>query len=269
MPSTYNRSDTVTCLTRKGPLDCVVAHARRISRGRNAGEIEYTLAPLGTAAGQSFLTVRGTRFLSPCSKRYSAAQIKAALAGQVQVADQRATAQQQRADRGRQQIGQLMFTGHTVDGSKIAVGDRVLVRGHRCPNWIGTVGKLNFKTGKIGLVRSHANASAANDLDLIAQLLGKPARRQQYRWIHPDCVIRVVHPEAPVPFKLRASDRKALAADGYVQRTFGQDVVERSYVVAASPTEARLEGRNYDGASSTVHHDPALDLYWRSTGSFD
>lgn len=70
--------DVVTIHSRKGFVDCVISGIRYISRGRNAGKREYTLAPIGKPPGKPYKFV-GEKALGMPQHEHTRSAIEAAL----------------------------------------------------------------------------------------------------------------------------------------------------------------------------------------------
>jgi hypothetical protein len=173
-------------------LDCVIQNIRHIQRGRRAGMVEYTLAPIGKANGKAyaFKTV-GTSHLKKPHRKHTQAEIKAAL-GEAETT--RANIEQRKYERASRGCDALL-------DNNIQPGDEVLVKYTDTQRW-EVVGKLNYNTGKVAILKHNIveilaakRKRQANELDRILDSMGlgahKKRGRQPYRWIHMDHVIDV------------------------------------------------------------------------------
>jgi hypothetical protein len=98
--------------------------------------------------------------------------------------------------------------------------------------------------------------------------VGIKKRDGSTRWVSARLVAGAKYRERPLPYKVSDKAFTKLLESGWAQMRFGREFIERSCVVAFAPADAKL-GNSYDGASQVVYHDPALDIFWRETGSFD
>lgn len=270
---TYEPNDVVSVRSREGAVDCVIKSMRRVSRGRRAGLVEYELAPLKSGTkGYAFRCVGETFFGEP-SRKYTAEEVAAASAKMEETREKIEERKQERAEKGREAIGQVDWaksheTGK-LEGTQIKCGDRVLIKYSDCQRW-ETVGAVNFKTGKIGIEKPEDVIQAAARRAAWKQQLGLRSAVREYRWLPAQLVLKVEKQQRTLPFKLGRETQgwDDLEKNGWVQLRFGQEFIERSYVVAKT-AELAEKGQTYECAGQVVYQDPETKLFWRDTGSFD
>ncbi len=245
----FKIGDVVSAGTRG---DLVVAEARQIKKGRHAGKMEYSLAPLeadrwGNAYG---LRAVGESQLKPATKKWTAAQIQAAVDKYHGTKGDIAERKQAVAEAGREAIGDIdMATtvrARAAAGTNIAPGMIVTVRYKDVGNRDEVVAEVNPKTGKIGIQK----------------------RNGKTRWLESRHIVAVKCQEKALPHSISDRTIAKLLERGWAQMRFGREFISASCVVAFSREDA-TRGQDYECASHVVYHDPNLNLYWRSTGSFD
>lgn len=201
----YHINDICSVNFRGHRLDVVVVSLRRIQRGRFAGKMEYTLVPLEAQSKTMAYTIKGDSNLGPAWETWDTDEVDEALERYRDEAARKSNAKAARVARGRDAIGDIDYSGMnyltgSAGGTRIAPGDEVLVRYRNAlPRWEVVV-KVNFKTGKVAIDRGNGAATrAASDPDLLLleEMLGCRKRRHSaHRWLHPDCIIDVRHPDA-------------------------------------------------------------------------
>ena len=264
--------EVVGVRTRQGQVDCVVVETRRVSRGRQAGKVEYKLAPLAPVDKAYAFNAIGDQFFGPPSRSYPAKDIQAAVARCQETREKVFEAKEERKERGREAIGDVDWKKTRVEGkasgTKIAVGDEVLVRYTDRTRWERVV-EVNLKTGKVGIARNKDDSSDALMSDLAAIFGTRRTVSRDVRWIHPDHVKETRSPQKGFPGTLGSTEQAKLEKDGWVQaiRTNGEFIVN-SWVVAKEKADAS-KGVTYDTSDHNTYQDPATGLFWRSTGFFD
>lgn len=248
----YKVGDVVSVGTRG--QDCVIASTRRIMRGRYAGTIEYTLAPFVRHGKTYGYGCRDDSMFYEPAKKYSEKEIQEALEAHNGTRGDIEDRKQESKERGRKALGdwdsQRSNYWEGPSGTKIGVGDEVLVRYTNGPRW-ETVGKVNFSTGKVGINRRHGGC------------------RSDLRWIHPDHITDVRKPQQKLPQQLNDRHLEEMGEKGWTQiRISNGEFIIASYVVSFTPEGVR-KGTTYEAIDHTVYMDPELKVYWRSTGSFD
>jgi hypothetical protein len=236
----------------RGRGDFAVAEATTTRRGRRLGWQNLLLAPLAANMRGSAFAMRAcvnpreeaSRLFTAPAGRYSPEQIKSAVDGVHATVEKIAERKFERAEAGRAALG---FTG---DRATLAAypGDIVTIR-YTDATRDETVADVNIATGKIAIVARHNQS-------------GK-------RWLPATMIKAVKQPVSPLPVTLSDSERAKLDEAGWVQVRRGTEFIERSYVVARTPIDARKRGTDYECASTAVYHDVERGLYHRSTGSFD
>jgi len=239
-----------------------VAYGRRIRRGRAAGLLEVTLAPIDSKIGKSgnaYATVirvrQGQRFQdweAPI-KPITVDKVNAALAKLSETKEGIDKAKEERAEKGRKVMGEVDFTSvrryQEYGCENIKPGDVVTVKYRDCGPRKETVVKLNTATGKVAIKA--------------------PQYKSGYRWIHATSITAVSAPERALPVTLSRIHKAEIEANGWWQARIGSEFIERSYVIAKTPEDARNKGTTYDTPSNTVYRDPATGYFWRDTGCFD
>lgn len=185
--------DVVT-VARRG-VDAVVTNTRRITRGRSAGQIEYTCAPIVFGDKPYYLTCRASH-LTECRKGYTPAELAAARGEQQALETQRTESKLARAQKGQETLNQV---------GDLRPGDEVLIDFSDGKRW-KVVGDVNLKTGKIGIERANtaeirdANARAKRGerdpmLDIIPggllPLGRRPRKRRALRWLPANLILEV------------------------------------------------------------------------------
>jgi hypothetical protein len=221
--------------------DLVIADTRPIRKGRVAGRVEYTLAPLkkGQLSGRAYaIRAIGTKHFGPPKGRYSADQIQAAIESVTEAKLNMMERKGEAAERGRD----------TIEQRAISPGDIVRVKYKDVGERDEVVAAVSLKTGKVGIER----------------------RKGGTRWLPTSAIVGNRSPDKRCPIKPESAVAFSMLLDrGWHQLHVGRsDVTVRSCVIAFSREDAR-KGSDYDGASAVVYHDKELDLYWRETGSLD
>jgi hypothetical protein len=188
----------VGIMSRKGWLDCVVTETRTITRGKNMGVVEHTLAPLQDAGKHFQFRARGeTLFKAPRGK-YTDAQIATAANTAEATGAKVDKAREDRADRGRDALGDVDYNRSTRDrasGTEIGIGDKIKIRWRGGQVTWETAVFVSFETGKVAYHR--ALPKHLDDRSFWAELeraLGTRSQkrgRKPYRWIHPDQIVEV------------------------------------------------------------------------------
>lgn len=192
----YEVGTVVTASTRRGRLDAVVVSHRRISRGRFAGKLKYTLAPLNNDGEKRFYIESPADLLAPCKRKYSKKQIDAARGEQQQISNKRSEHKRARTQRNYEHELELSKTQKTPEP-----GDEVLINFSDGKAWrvVGAV-----RNGRIGLMRAdteairerNRRAERSHSVDLISQMMGlKPRKQREYRWLDVQHVLEVRKPK--------------------------------------------------------------------------
>jgi hypothetical protein len=256
----YDYNEVIRNPTAYG-ADYAVAKCRHIRKGRAAGLLEVTLAPLTELRGNAYATIirvrSGSRFQDwgDPKRAYTPEQAAAAVAKLFETEEESRKAKEARAESGRKVMGDIDYKAASRNPwaeygcDNIHPGDTVTIRYRGGQKRDEKVVKLNIATGKIAI--------AAHSY------------KMGYRWLHASQVVAVKVPEQALPCKVSEASQTAIDDHGWVQIRLGSEFIERSYVVAKAAADARAKGADYDGASSTVHRDPATGYFWRSTGCFD
>ncbi|MGW8177305.1 MAG: hypothetical protein ACWGQW_00690 [bacterium] len=224
--------------------DVAIAAMRYISRGRWAGRTEYTVASLkpGGFKGNAYaMRVTGSDMFTKPRGTYTEEQIQAAVAHVHESKNKVDEQKRSRAAAGRDALG-----GWSAD--KVKPGDEVLIQYRGGSRRWEKVDKVNPSTGKVAI--------------------DAPSYKRGIRWLPANIIKDVRNSQKALPFKLTEAMTAAMADKGWHQVRFGSEFIEQSYVVASTANDAR-HGINYECASQQVYHDADLDVYWRSTGSFD
>jgi hypothetical protein len=164
---TFSTRDVVSILSGRFRGDYAIRSCRYINRGRAAGKIAYSLAPMVPRPGSIGVNVFGSDLLTKCSVNYSPAEVDAALQTYDVKVDSRNTAIEKRTE-DRQEITEDM---------QVRRGDSLIIRSDQ-GNWPAEVSSVNFSTGKIGIRAPYA--------------------RRSIRWISPKAVVRVIRRGAQV-----------------------------------------------------------------------
>lgn len=189
-PFNPQRGETVVFRTRRGAFDGVVVGRRRLQRGRHAGEIEFTCAPLNNQNEKRFYFRCRLSHLKPCTKRYTKKQVAAASEEQQEIQTQRETVKYERQAKEQNALFEL---------SDLKVGNEVLVDFSDGKAW-RVVGDINHRTGKIGLRRydtddiiaQNAASEQRHYRDPVAHMFGLKARkRRPMRWLESSLVLQV------------------------------------------------------------------------------
>lgn len=267
--------DAVSIMSKGKRIDCVIQSARYIRRGKYAGKREYTLAPIERTGKTYAWTVKGEALLGVPKGTYTQEQFNEAL-GQMEGTQQEVQERKQaRAERGRAAIGDLDYNGsqfwrNAPSGTKISIGDEVLVNYRDGSKW-ERVAKVNFQSGKVGIERNLRGIES--DLAMLKAMgaaMGKRFRGpSDVRWIHPDHILKVRQPERKLPCSISDNALEALCDKGWTQLRFSNgEFIVNSYVVAFE-REGAKKGQTYESPDNTVYFDPDLKVYWRNTGCFD
>lgn len=250
----YKIGEVVAVADVRGIKDCVIASTRYIRRGRYAGVTEYTLAPIIRKGKVYAHGCRGdSMFLAP-SREYSAEEIQQALEAYRGTCEDITDRKEAGKERGRKAFGdwdsQRSNSWEGPSGTNIAVGDEVLVKYTNGPRW-EVVGKISFKTGKVGINRRHKGY------------------KTDVRWIHPDHIKDVRKPQSKLPQPLSDRHLEEMGEKGWTQiKISNGEFIIASYVISFTPEGVR-KGNTYEAIDNTVYMDPELKVYWRSTGSWD
>jgi len=254
----FKTGDIVSANTKHGTVECVISSCRMIQRGRNAGMMEYKLAPLEKHDRWIGFTVRGESLLTHSKKALSRNDRN-------KVINRRAEALSSKERRKAENDAQSADNLKSLD---IMPGDEVKVNYRNAsPRWERVV-KVNPQNGKVAIHRpGHGYAEQVmQDLD---RAMGRTRRgRLPYRWIHSESVLGVRCPEKACPCEIHERAEAAMDKDGHYQAQFGSEFIEQSYVVSKTKRGA-TRGRTYDGGQRQVYYDPDKKVYWRDTGSFD
>ena len=225
--------------------DYVIAGATPIRRGRFRGGRKYLLAalnPVGKAFG-GWMSTRDELAASPRAASYSAEAIAEAVGRFETGMDSREKALRERKNKRVEAMVSL----------RPEPGMEVLVKWtNSTPTWEKVV-KLSA-SGGVGIARR-------GDHD-----------RRRPRFIAATSIVETRCAREPLPFTLGGAGKRALEAEGWVQRTSGCEFIERSYVAATSPEACRRNGRTYDvprDRARVVFFCETSGLYWRDTGCFD
>ncbi len=184
--------------TRKGFIDCVIVETRTITRGKNMGTVEHSCAPLQDAGKAYVFRARGESHFKAPRGKYTDAEIARAANATEATGEKLAKDKQERADRGREKLGDFDYTRSTRDkesGTDIGIGDTVTIRWRGGQTTRETVVFVRFETGKVAIHRNLPKH--LNDRDFWAELdraLGCRSQkrgRRPYRLIHTDQVIAV------------------------------------------------------------------------------
>jgi hypothetical protein len=255
----YSIGDVVSVQSRKGAIDCAVVSVRAIWKGRFSGKREYTLAPMNNLGKTYALRVISEALLKPSTSKYTQDQINKAIGKEQTTRGGVEERKEKKKERGREKLDGML------------IGDEVLVNYSNASSRWEIVLAVNYQTGKVAI----ANPRSVNQSDLmylartIMAMRGQRVKGpSQYRWIHPDVVLRVRSPEGRCPCEITEKMQKEIAVKGWSQVSFGSEFIESSYVVAKDRKQAR-KGATYEAADNRVYFDPVLEVYWRSTGSFD
>lgn len=174
----------VTVQSRHGAVDAVVVQIRSYRKGRNAGQTEYTLAPLnfkrsGKKNGKPFYLTCHERWVGPCKNTYSKKQIEEAVQAQRNVRERRAESERVENDRQWDAMREL-----EKKVGMLRPGDEVLIGYSNGSCWEEVA---QVKPGKVGILRHDVeriraanlrNAAAAYQVE---QLTGHKCRRGQHR----------------------------------------------------------------------------------------
>ena len=190
----YKVGDVTGVKTRSGIQDVVIKSMRRVSKGRNAGKFEYELAPVETGANGKTYGFRavGEQFFVPATKKYSSKKTSAATAAH--------SAAKDRVETSRAELDRTRY--NTVDQMDPQPGDVITVRGRQYGNWQAAVAAVNWRTGKLGIMRDpeviRKLQQRQRDVDYINWLVrsqggeGVNRRRvQKMHWIAPEAVIKL------------------------------------------------------------------------------
>jgi len=258
--STYKTGQLVGFKGRRGHVDCAIASIRRIQKGRRAGLLEYTLAPMiKTNKTYAHVVIGESLFCEP-KQKWSEKEIKQAIAGMKGTDQEVHDRRQKKKQRGRDAIGDVDVKRSNnywgVSGTKIGVGDEVLVNyTNTGPKW-ESVASINYESGKVGIRRRGLRGLTA--------ISGK----RNVRWIHPDAILNVRQQTKKIPFTITDRMLEEMTDVGWAQITFGSEFIERSYVIGFTK-ELALKGNTYDTPDHNIYQDPVLGLFWRDTGCFD
>lgn len=234
--------------------DLVIAEMRRVQKGKNAGKMEYKLAPLEESDrwGTKSYGISGVgceRLFKPATKQWTAEQITAAAERYHNIKIDISEAKAAKAEAGRQAIGDIdMATtvrARAAAGLNIAPGMIVTVK-YKEGARDEVVAEVNPRTGKIGIQKRDGTT----------------------RWLESRHVTAPRCQEKALPFPISDRTMIKLLEVGWAQMKFGREFIERSCVVAFS-REGAKKGQDYECASHVVYRDPKLNIYWRETGSFD
>lgn len=246
----FKVGDVVTAGTRG---DLVVAEARLIQKGKNAGKMEYNLAPLEADRWGSTYGLRATgdALLKPATKKWPPEAIEAAMGKFTGTKAGIQASKEAAAEAGREAIGDIdaatTARARAAAGANIAPGMVVTVRYKEVGDRDEVVAAVNPRTGKIGILK----------------------RNGETRWLAARHVVDAKCQELPCPFRVSDGAMAKLLERGWAQMHFKRsDVIARSCVLAFTREDA-TKGRDYECASHVVYRDPGLDLYWRETGSLD
>ena len=123
----------VVCIMNKGKrVDCAISGARRIQKGKRAGQIEYTLAPMEKMGKAYACRVIGTTYLGLPKGTYTQEQINQATGKMEDTRQEIAEKKAERAERGRAAIGDVDWNRSetwrgALSGTKVGIGDEVVV----------------------------------------------------------------------------------------------------------------------------------------------
>lgn len=194
--SGFKNGSVVKFAGRRGTVHGVVYAQRWISKGRNAGQVEYKVAPFERRGTEYSWTVLG-RALTASEKTFTEEQIKAAVELATGTKAKVEERKEKRAEEGRAAIGDIDFEKSTrtkTSGTEIAVGDQVLIRwSNSSPTW-ETVGNVNLGTGKIGIKRAERAVDYAVARAILMQSVGRRSVVRELRWIPASLVIEVRKP---------------------------------------------------------------------------
>lgn len=190
----YKVGDVTGVKTRSGIQDVVIKSIRQVSKGRNAGKFEYELAPIQPDQNGKTYGFRavGEQFFVPATKKYSSKKTSAATAAH--------SAAKDRVETGKAELDRTRY--NTVDQMDPKPGDVITVRGRQYGNWQAAVAAVNWRTGKLGIMRDpevirklqqrQANVDYINWLVRSQGGEGVNRRRvQKMRWIAPEAVIKL------------------------------------------------------------------------------
>jgi hypothetical protein len=269
----YEINQVVGVKSRQGVVDCVIAEARYIRKGRSAGEVEYRLAPLQKIGKAYAVNCVGEHFFTTPKAKWSEEQVKAALGTEQTVRQEVVEKKAERVERGREALGDVYWKSRDWDGkyscANVAVGDQVLIGYTNGKRRWETVAEVNYRTGKVGIERVGVNKTAS-ELAKLVRMAGRKMRGPSVvRWLEATLVLEVKKPEEKLPCSITDRATEEIAAKGWSQMKFtnGEFIVS-SYVVAVEAAKA-LNGETLECGSKLVKYDPGLKLYWRSTGSLD
>jgi hypothetical protein len=259
--------------TARGIVDCVVVSERRVSKGRRAGMIEYTLAALdakGFGGTTYAMTVwgrdaTGCAFLGNTLKaKWTEAQVNAAVARFNGTRSDIGARKAAKVEAGNKVLGSVVAVSRRAPAqgvtatAAIAIGDIV---GVQYSNRFGLTNEvvigINTATGKIAIER--------------------PARfgmrhMQKMRWITASVVKTVTKPVKALPYKLLPKHLAEIKKNGVVNiRLSNGEFITSSYVVATTAEVATQEGKRkmLDSSDTKTYKDAELGLFWVNTGFFD
>ena len=184
----YKYGDTVHIDTRRVKGDCVIADARRITRGRSRGAVEYTLASLAPEGfpGKAYAwRIRGAAYFGPAKSTYTPSQITEAITRLHETKGQIDGRKRDRAEAGRKALGTPDFRTIAATGEgatrRVAPGDQVVIEYRGGTRRTESVIKVNMKTGKVGI---------------------KARNRSGIRWIPATQVAKVRSKQQTLPTKI-------------------------------------------------------------------
>lgn len=268
--------DAVTMNFRGRLVDGVITALEHFRRGRRAGMVKYIMAPTDPVWKAKAISLHTTdRSAFTLRKNVPAAAVKAA---QKEYTEQREEKQKRQFLRTVERRNALEDKGLVGIGKAVeyAVGDTVVIQGPGY-RWDAEIGAINYRTGKVGIVRApqpgQTYFSKDPNMRILSDALGglfgtRSRRTREFRWIPATHIVAVKHQERAVPFTLTPEKIAAVKKEGWKQFRFGREFIESSYVVATTAAGAR-KGQDYEVASKQVFKDPGSGLFWRATGSFD
>jgi hypothetical protein len=194
----YPVGTLVGIMTRKGFIDCVIVDTRTITRGKNMGTVEHTLAPLQDSGKSYQFRARGESHFKAPRGKYTDAQIATAANAAEATGEKLAKDKQERADRGRDALGKVDYNRSTRDkqsGTEIGIGDRIRIEWRGGQKTWETVVFVNFQTGKVAYHRALPRYERREDFWAeLERALGTRSQkrgRKPWRYIHPDQIIEV------------------------------------------------------------------------------
>lgn len=233
--------------------DVAVCGAKYISRGRNVGKYEYTLASMEPGGWRKAFAVRiiGTSFFGKAAVPRTVAAVVAAMAKVDDGYEAKRDRKDARDAKNRDAMEKAKVDAEQGssddDRTQIDIGQEVLVKYSDGARW-QTVRKVNLVNGRVGI---HA-----------------PHNKSGVRWIDSRFIAKVRHVEAALPFRPTDEQMAKVVRDGWTTAQVGRTEGARVYIIAMT-AQAAKRGTWADGASDVVQYDPDTDMFWRNAGILD